>query len=120
MKLTNKQLRQIIKEELQHVLQEQEPRESLVQKINEMAYEFGIEDYYSSKDIEPEVIEAAVSFINQNSVDNVFDPDLEHDRVDDWEDDVLRNEDAYNDLDMFVTSGNNKEFIFALYAGYYS
>ena len=125
MRLTNKQLRQIIKEELQRVLQEEERNYSpagkdLADKIDEMAFEFGIEDYYSSKEIEQEVIEKAVEFINNNPVGNVFDSEeAEYDMVEDWEDDVLKNEDAYEDKSMFVTSDSNKEFIFALYSGYY-
>ena len=125
MKITEQELKQIIKEELQRVLQEEERNYSpagkdLADKIDEMAFEFGIEDYYSSKEIEQEVIEKAVEFINNNPVDNVFDSDVaEYDMVEDWEDDVLKNEDAYEDLSIFTSSDSNKEFIFALYSGYY-
>lgn len=132
MKLTNKQLRQIIKEELQKVLQEGETRESLVQKIDKMAEYLGVSSDYSSLQLGDEVIDAALDFINQNPADNVFDTDigaLEPDEIDDFDEDVLGDEENFNDPDMYGRSSvtqfglereDHPHFIFALYAGYYS
>ena len=132
MKLTNKQLRQIIKEELQKVLQEGETRESLVQKIDKMAEYLDVSSDYSSLQLGDEVIDAALDFINQNPADNVFDTDigaLEPDEIDDFDEDVLGDEENFNDPDMYGRSSvtqfglereDHPHFIFALYAGYYS
>ena len=132
MKLTNKQLRQIIKEELQQVLQEGETRESLVQKIDKMAEYLDVSSDYSSLQLGDEVIDAALDFINQNPADNVFDTDmgaLEPENINDFDEDVLGDEDNFNDPDMYGRSSvtqfglereDHPHFIFALYAGYYS
>ena len=132
MKLTNKQLRQIIEEELQKVLQEGETRESLVQKIDKMAEYLDVSSDYSSLQLGDEVIDAALDFINQNPADNVFDTDigaLDPDEIDDFDEDVLGDEENFNDPDMYGRSSvtqfglereDHPHFIFALYAGYYS
>lgn len=137
MKLTNKQLRQIIKEELQRVLQEEEPMMSedvkaLAEKIDNMAEYLGVSSDYSSRVVGEEVIKAAANFISQNEADNVFDTDLgalEPDNVNDFDEDVLGIEDNFNDPDMYGRSSvtqfglereDHPHFIFALYAGYYS
>ena len=132
MKLTNKQLRQIIKEELQKILQEQETRESLVQKIDRMADYLGVSSDYSSLQLGEEVIDAALQFINQNEADNVFDTSLGYlhpDEIGDFDEDVLGDEESFNDPDMYGKTSviqfgleleDHPHFIFALYAGYYS
>ena len=132
MKLTNKLLSKIITEEIQKILQEQETKESLVKKINEMANYLGVTSDYSSLQLGEEVINAALKFINQNPADNVFDTSLEYlkpDEIGDWEDEVLGDEENFNDPDMYGRSSvtqfglereDHPHFIFALYAGYYS
>ena len=132
MKLTNKLLTKIITEEIQKILQEQETKESLVKKINEMANYLGVTSDYSSLQLGEEVINAALKFINQNPADNVFDTSLEYlkpDEIGDWEDEVLGDEENFNDPDMYGRSSvtqfglereDHPHFIFALYAGYYS
>jgi len=132
MKLTNKQLIKIIQEELEQVLKEQETKESLVQKIDKMANYLGVSSDYSSLQLGEEVINAALNFINQNPADNVFDTDiraLEPDEIEDFDEDVLGDEENFNDPDMYGRSSviqfglereDHPHFIFALYAGYYS
>ena len=137
MKLTNKQLRQIIKEELQRVLQEEEPMMSeaakaLAEKIDNMAEYLGVSSDYSSLQLGEEVIDAALNFINQNPADNVFDTSLGYlrpDEIGDFDEDVLGDEENFNDPDMYGRSSviqfglereDHPHFIFALYAGYYS
>jgi len=132
MKLTNNLLTKIIQEEMQKILQEQETKESLVKKIDKMANYLGITSDYSSLQLGEEVINAALKFINQNSADNVFDTSLEYlkpDEIGDWEDEVLGDEENFNDPDMYGRSSvtqfglereDHPHFIFALYAGYYS
>ncbi len=122
MRLTSNHLVKIIQEELKQVLKEQETKESLIQKIDEMADYLGVSSDYSSLEVGQEVIEAAASFINENPADNVFDTDLDYlkpDEIGDWEDEVLNDEESYNDPSMSTNTRSNPEFIFALYAGYY-
>ena len=136
MKITKQQLRQIIKEELQRVLQEEEPMMSeaakaLAEKIDNMAEYLGVSSNYSSRVVGEEVIKAAANFISQNEADNVFDTDLralEPDNVNDFDEDVLGIEDNFNDTDMYgkpsvlqfgLELEQHPDFIFALYAGYY-
>ena len=132
MRLTSNHLVKIIQEELKQVLKEQETRESLVQKIDKMADYLGVSSDYSSLQLGEEVIDAALNFINQNPADNVFDTSLGYlrpDEIGDFDEDVLGDEESFNDPDMYSRSSvtqfglereDHPHFIFALYAGYYS
>ena len=132
MRLTSNHLVKIIQEELKQVLKEQETRESLVQKVDKMADYLGVSSDYSSLQLGEEVIDVALNFINQNPADNVFDTSLGYlrpDEIGDFDEDVLGDEESFNDPDMYSRSSvtqfglereDHPHFIFALYAGYYS
>jgi len=127
MKLTNKQLKQIIKEELDKVLNEQIDRETLIKRIDDMASSLGVSSQYSAEKIGDNVINAALEYVSQNSIDNAFDTDFfDGDRADSIED--IMNEENFMDLDLAYDSGmpdfglssdQHVDFIFAIYSAYY-
>ena len=125
--MNKQQLKQIIKEELNKVLNEQIDGQSLIKRINDMASSLGVSSQYSAEKIGEKVISAALEYVSQRSVDDVFDTDeFDGDDVESLED--MMDEENFMDPSLAYSSGMSDfglspdqyvDFIFAIYSAYY-